>query len=67
MCTSDSKKNEVSVVTRAKDYSSSKEKFDDMPPSLVQLPPLDSPPNSPLHLERLGLNTFLHPPPKGVV
>jgi hypothetical protein len=51
MCTGDSKKNEVAVATRAKDYSPSKEKVDDIPPSLVQLPPPTSPPNGPLHLE----------------
>jgi hypothetical protein len=52
---------------RAKDYSSSKEKVDDIPPSLVQQPPSTSPPNGPLHLERPSLDTVLHPPPKGVV
>jgi hypothetical protein len=67
MCTSESKKNEVAVATWAKDYSLSKEKFDDTPPLLIQLPPPNSPPNVPLHLEQLGLITFLLPPPKGVV
>jgi hypothetical protein len=67
MCTSDSKNNEVAVATRAKDYSLSKEKVDDVPPLLVQPPLPISPPNGPLHLERLGLNTVLRPPPKGVV
>jgi hypothetical protein len=67
MCTGDSKKNEVAVATRAKDYSPSKEKVDDIPPSLVQPPPPTSPPNGPLHLERPGLDTVLHPPPKGIV
>jgi hypothetical protein len=67
MCTSDSKKNEVAVAARAKDYSPSKEKFDDIPPSLVQPSPPTSPPNNPLHLEISGLDTFLHPPPKDVV
>jgi hypothetical protein len=51
MCTGDSKKNDVAITTRAKDYSPSKEKVDDFPPSLVQLPPSTSPPNGPLHLE----------------
>ena len=67
MCTGDSKKNEVTVATRAKYYSPSKEKDDDLPPSLVQPPPPTSPPNGPLHIKRLGLETFLHPPPKGIV
>jgi hypothetical protein len=51
MCTGASNKNELAVTTRAKDYSPSKEKFDDSPPPLVQPPPLTSPPNNPLHLE----------------
>jgi hypothetical protein len=51
MCTGDSKKNEVAVVNRAKDYSPLKEKFDDSPPPLVQPPPPTSPMNDPLHLE----------------
>jgi hypothetical protein len=67
MCIGDSKKNEVAVATQAKDYSPSKEKVDDSPPPLVQPPPSTSPPNDPLHLERLSLDTVLHPPPKGVV
>jgi hypothetical protein len=67
MCTGDSKKNEVAIATRAKDYSPSKEKVDDIPPSLVQPSPPTSPPNGPLHLERPGLDTVLRPPPKGVV
>jgi hypothetical protein len=67
MCTGDSKKNEVAIATRAKDYSPSKEKVDDIPPSLVQPSPSTSPPNNPLHLERLGLDTVLRPPPKGIV
>jgi hypothetical protein len=67
MYTSDSKKNEVAVTTRAKDYSPSKEKVDDSPPILVQTPPSNSPPNGPLHLERPIIDTFLHPPPKGFV
>jgi hypothetical protein len=36
MFTSNSKDNEVAVVTRAKDYSSSKEKVDDIAPSLLR-------------------------------
>jgi hypothetical protein len=51
MCTGDSKKNDVTLTTRAKDYSSSKEKVDDIPPPLVQQSPSTSPPNGPLHLE----------------
>jgi hypothetical protein len=46
---------------------SSKEKVDDLSPSLVQPPPPTSPPNGPLHLEQPGLDTVLHPPPKGIV
>jgi hypothetical protein len=45
MCTGDSKKNEVAVATRTKDYSPSKEKVDDKPP------PSAPPPNGPLHLK----------------
>jgi hypothetical protein len=67
MCTGDSKNNEVRVATRAKYYSPSKEKVDDLPPPLVQPPPPTSPPNGPLHLETPKLDTFLPPPPKGVV
>jgi hypothetical protein len=67
MCTGDSKKNEVSIATRAKDYSPSKEKVDDSSPSLVQPPPPNSPPNSPLHLNRMGLDIVLLPPPKCIV
>jgi hypothetical protein len=67
MCTGDSKKKEVAVSTRAKDYSTSKEKVDDSPPSLVQPPPSTSPPNIPLHLERMSLDTILCPHTKGVV
>jgi hypothetical protein len=67
MCTGDSKKNNIALTTRAKDYSPSKEKVDDLPPSLVQ-PSLTNPPtNGPLHLERPSLDTVLGPPPKGVV
>jgi hypothetical protein len=67
MCTGDSKKNEVSVATRPKDYSPSKEKVDDSPPLLVQPPPSSLPPNVPLHFEQPSLDTVLHPPLKGVV
>jgi hypothetical protein len=67
MCTGDSKKNEVAVATRAKDYSPSKENVDDITPSLVQTSPPTSPPNGPLHLEILGLDIVLRPPPKVVV
>jgi hypothetical protein len=67
MCTGDSKKNDVAITTRAKDYSPSKEKVDDVPPSLVKPPPSTSPPNGPLHIKQLGLDTVLRPPPKGVV
>ena len=66
MCTGDSKPNNVSLTTRAKDYSLSKEKFDDLPPSLVQPSPTTPPTNGPLHLERPSLDTVLRPP-KGVV
>jgi hypothetical protein len=66
MCTGDSKKNEITIATRANDYSPLKEKVDDIPPSLVQPSPSTSPPNGPLHLEQPGLNTVLLPPPKGV-
>jgi hypothetical protein len=48
MCIGDSNKNEVVVATRAKDYSPSKDKVDDLPLSLVQPPPPTSPPNGPL-------------------
>jgi hypothetical protein len=67
MCIGDSKKNEVVVATRAKDYSSSKEKVDDIPPLLVQPSPPTSPPNNPLNIERTCLNTVLFPPPRGIV
>jgi hypothetical protein len=67
MCTGDSRKNDVVNTTQAKYYSPSKEKFDDLPPSLVQLPPSNSPPNGPFHLERPCPDTVLLPPPKGVV
>jgi hypothetical protein len=67
MCTGDSKKNDITLTTRAKDYSPSKEKVDVIPPSLVQPSPMTPPTNGPLHLERPSLDTVLHPPPKGVV
>jgi hypothetical protein len=51
MCTCDSKKKEVVVTTRAKDYSPLKEKVDHSPPLLAQSPPQTSPPNGPLHLK----------------
>jgi hypothetical protein len=51
MCNGDSKKNDITLTTHAKDYPSSKEKVDDIPPSLVQKYPLASPSNGPLHLE----------------
>jgi hypothetical protein len=59
MCTGDSKKNNVALSTRAKYYSPSKEKVDDLPPSLVQPSPMPPPTNGPLHLERPSLNTVL--------
>jgi hypothetical protein len=67
MCTGDSIKNDVTLTTRAKYYSSSKEKVDDIPPSLVQQPPSTSPSNDPLHLKIPSLDTVLCPPQKGVV
>jgi hypothetical protein len=67
MCTGDSKKNDITLTTRAKDYSTSKEKVDDLPPSLVQPSPATPPANDPLHIERPSLDTFLRPPPKGIV
>jgi hypothetical protein len=67
MCTGDSKQKDIALTTRAKDYSPSKEKVDDLPPSLVQPSPATPPTNDPLHLERPSLDTVLRPPPKGVV
>ena len=67
MCTGDSKQSDVALTTRAKDYSPSKEKVDDLPPSLVQPSPMTPPTNCPLHLERSSLDTVLRPPPKGVI
>jgi hypothetical protein len=66
MCTGDSKKDNVALTTRAKDYTPSKEKVDDLPLDLVQLSPSNPPTNSPLHLKRPSLDTVLRPP-KGVV
>jgi hypothetical protein len=43
MCTGDSKKKKVAVANQAKDYSPSKEKVDDLLPSLVKPPPPTSP------------------------
>jgi hypothetical protein len=67
MCTSDSKKNNVALMNRAKDYTPSKEKVDNLPPALVQPSPPTPPMNGPIHLERPNLDTVLRPPPKGVV
>jgi hypothetical protein len=67
MCTGDSKQSDIALTTRAKDYSPSKEKVDDLPPSLVQPSPTTPPTNGPLHLERPSLNIVLQPPPKSVV
>jgi hypothetical protein len=51
MCTGDSKKDNVALTTRAKDYTPSKEKVDGLPPDLVQPSQLNPPTNGPLHLE----------------
>jgi hypothetical protein len=51
MCTGDSKPNNVALTTRAKDYTPSKEKVDDLPPAFVQPSPPTPPTNGPLHLE----------------
>jgi hypothetical protein len=51
MCTGDSKKDNVALTTRAKDYTPSKEKVDDLPPDLVKPSPTNPPTNGPLHLE----------------
>jgi hypothetical protein len=67
MCNGDSKKNDITLTTRAKDYSSSKEKVDKIPPLLVQQFPSAPPTNGPLHLEQPSIDTVLRPPPKGVV
>jgi hypothetical protein len=50
MCTGDSKQNDIALTTRAKDYSPSEEKVDDLPP-LVQPSPLTPPTSGPLQLE----------------
>jgi hypothetical protein len=67
MCTDDSKQNDITLTTRAKDYSSSKEKVDVIPPSLVKPSPTTPPTNGPLHLERPSLDTVLFPPLNGVI
>jgi hypothetical protein len=59
MCTIDSMKNNVALMTRAKDYTPSKEKVDDLPPTLVQPSPPTPPTNGPLHIERPSLDTVL--------
>jgi hypothetical protein len=51
MCTGDSMKDDVALTTRAKDYTPSKEKVDDLPPPLLQPSPPTPPTNGPLHLE----------------
>jgi hypothetical protein len=51
MCTGDSNQNNIAVTTRAKEYTPSKEKVDDVPPALVQPSPTNPPTNGPLHLE----------------
>jgi hypothetical protein len=57
MCTGDSRKDTVSLATRSKDYTSSKEKVDDIPPDST------TPPNpsttGPLHLEIPNLDTVI--------
>jgi hypothetical protein len=67
MCTVDSKKDNVALTTRAKDYTPSKKKVDDLPPDLVQPSPPNPPTNGPLHLERPSLDTIIRPPSKGVI
>jgi hypothetical protein len=67
MCTGDSKQNNVALTTRAKDYSPSKEKVDDLLHSSAQPFPVTPPTNGPFHLERPSLDTILRPPLKGVV
>jgi hypothetical protein len=67
MCTGDSKKDTVTLTTRAKDYTPSKEKVDDTPPDLVSTSPPNPPTTGPLHLERPNLDIVIRPPPKGVV
>ena len=67
MCTDDSTQSDIALTTWAKYYSPSKEKVDDLPPSLVQPSPATPPTNGPLHLEQISLDTVLRPPLKGVV
>jgi hypothetical protein len=67
MCTGDSRKDTVTLTTRAKDYTPSKEKVDDTPPDLVSTSPPNPPTTGPLHLEIPNLDTVMRPPPKGVV
>jgi hypothetical protein len=67
MCTGDSRKDTVTLTTRAKDYTSSKEKVDDTSPDLASTSPPNPPTPGPLHLERPNLDTVIRPPPKGVV
>jgi hypothetical protein len=67
MCIGDSKQSNVALTTRAKDYSLSKEKVDDLPPSSAQPSPATPPTNDPLHLEQPSLDTVLRPHPKGVI
>jgi hypothetical protein len=59
MCTGDSTKDSDALTTRAKDYTSSKEKVDDLPPSLVQPSPPTPPTNGPLHIEQPNLDTVI--------
>jgi hypothetical protein len=51
MSTSDSKQNNVALMTRAKYYTPSKEKVDNLPPALVQPSPLTPSTNGPLYLK----------------
>jgi hypothetical protein len=67
MCTSDSNKDTVTLTTRAKDYTPSKEKVDDTPPDLVPTSPPNPPTTGPIHLKRPNLDTVIRPPRKGVV
>jgi hypothetical protein len=57
MCIGDSTKNNVTLTTRAKDYTPSKEKVGDLPPGLVQPSPPNPPTDGPLHIERPSLDT----------
>jgi hypothetical protein len=59
MCTGDMKKDIVTLTTRAKDYTPSKEKVDDIPPDLVSTSPPNPPIIGPLHLERPNLDTVI--------